>query len=1032
MTANLNLNGIPFRQDNLFNPSSIRIDGVQVLKQQLLTKQTPTLAGVISDERKNKGDARDIQLRQFRNLNGSTQYGSVPDNTDLNITNNLSVVVWAKNDNATLASFSILVGKYSFTGDQREWAIQINPDEKVLVVFGDPADGTFEGIWTSTSAIVPSSTASFGFTFASGNLKVYYNGTEIAGSLTSGTLPATLFNGTSPLLIGATDDTATTSYFDGDIYETRIYDTTILTASEMLDIHNRPTSHDLLGARLVGHYKLDNNASEDILDSSGNGNHGAWVNAPTKSTGGAVHSWANDVGYSERIDLNGTTDYVDITNALPDVQNLTKGRVSGKFKVASTGVFQQIFGASDKSDDSSDFGVRVLGTGVFHFLVRDAGVISLRWDSTDRYDDDKWHTFDITMTDSGSTILIDGVAGVGSYLTGNSSTVKWFADSLDLDSMTIGANEDDGGLEGFSDGSISDIVFYDSDATTVLHRWDGYGNTDTDWEDQVGVDNGTIVGSPSTISIPRDESDITNSVFGDILKYTGEVPYNALLKGGNCLSLDGTTQYVSTEIPSNFATDYVLFCEFSPSAITGTDSGKYRLLQTSAGISTKFGLAVDDSKVVMVYNTGSFLISTGVAVAINDNVKACVRKSGTTLQLYVNGVLIDNITATIGATDTEPIDIGSQNNTSDRFFAGKIWNIQVYDTALTQAQCEELTSTSEVVGITSYTHYPIANGAGTVIDDVSGNENHATTVNAPTWSTQDSYHYNLVEGFNKYMYFDGVANRVEMNTDVIPITGDFEVEIKAVYTGPSSPANNKYVFSQYEAMQTGRLICGINTSGQPFFGIESGAINGSSSWTDGQLHTLKVTRTGNTFEMFFDDVSQGTLVYSGNIYNDYFMIGDAFSISRFWTGTIYEAVIKDSNGDVISSYNGYGNTNADWVDQTGSNDGTVIGSPVNIRIPALTATTDVFGTTLRNSAGVYHNDAESTIDFTGGVASPVSVINAWETAWPFNTARVNPEFARTLTLDSVAHRADRFLAYKDALSGTNLTKVTNYTSTKEI
>jgi hypothetical protein len=53
--------GIPFGGTTPFDPSSISVGGVKLLKQQLLTKRTPTLGGIIYDERSNKGSARPVQ-----------------------------------------------------------------------------------------------------------------------------------------------------------------------------------------------------------------------------------------------------------------------------------------------------------------------------------------------------------------------------------------------------------------------------------------------------------------------------------------------------------------------------------------------------------------------------------------------------------------------------------------------------------------------------------------------------------------------------------------------------------------------------------------------------------------------------------------------------------------------------------------------------------------------------------------------------------------------------------------------------------
>lgn len=102
------------------------------------------------------------------------------------------------------------------------------------------------------------------------------------------------------------------------------------------------------------------------------------------------------------------------------------------------------------------------------------------------------------------------------------------------------------------------------------------------------------------------------------------------------------------------------------------------------------------------------------------------------------------------------------------------------------------------------------------------------------------------------------------------------------------------------------------------------------------------------------------------------------------------------------------------------------GTPLSISTPSgYTKISD-------NPAGAYHNGAETLIDFTNNVLSPEAVRNSWETAWAFNSARTNPEFKRTLTSGGIDHRVDRFLAYRTALTGTNLSKVNKYVTTKAI
>ena len=246
---------------------------------------------------------------QSINLNGTNQAGRVADNTALDITDNLTVSVWAKNDNATLSSPEAFFAKYDGTGNNREWQFYFDSSEKLNIGFGNPADGTFFGLWTSTNVIAIDSIKHYGSTVASGTLKVYVNGLEIAGSLTSGSVPATLHNGSADLTIGSSlASNVIAANWDGQIFDARIYagDSTVLTAAQILSIYeDGPNNVQFDGQSLRAHYKCDEEDGVTCYDSSGNGNNGTVENAvlPTIRTQQNILSFANQVGYN----LSGST-----------------------------------------------------------------------------------------------------------------------------------------------------------------------------------------------------------------------------------------------------------------------------------------------------------------------------------------------------------------------------------------------------------------------------------------------------------------------------------------------------------------------------------------------------------------------------------------------------------------------------------------------------------------------------------------------------------------------------------------------------
>jgi len=57
------------------------------------------------------------------------------------------------------------------------------------------------------------------------------------------------------------------------------------------------------------------------------------------------------------------------------------------------------------------------------------------------------------------------------------------------------------------------------------------------------------------------------------------------------------------------------------------------------------------------------------------------------------------------------------------------------------------------------------------------------------------------------------------------------------------------------------------------------------------------------------------------------MILGGYSASFIPEGTFRDIVLRQSDETVVGSWSGYGNTNADWLDLTSSNNGAVSGSP---------------------------------------------------------------------------------------------------------
>ena len=248
------------------------------------------------------------------------------------------------------------------------------------------------------------------------------------------------------------------------------------------------------------------------------------------------------------------------------------------------------------------------------------------------------------------------------------------------------------------------------------------------------------------IIVPRDEINTSQDVLGNPLQFSGEVPRNGQAVGSQCLDLNGTNTHAITPIPSNFSSDCVMFCEFSPDAVAASNAGRYRIFQLAFNNSTRFGMTVDDDRVRMLYNNGSTTFTDGVDVAVGDKVRGLVRKDGTTLQLIVNGVLVDEVeNITLAPVNSASIYLFSQGGGGARHFDGKVWNVQFYE-SLTQEQAVQLT----VDGIppkVGTAWWPLSETSGSNLAEVWHGRD-ATYINGNARSTQDRFHYHLAKGFS--------------------------------------------------------------------------------------------------------------------------------------------------------------------------------------------------------------------------------------------------------------------------------------------
>jgi len=548
---------------------------------------------------------------------------------------------------------------------------------------------------------------------------------------------------------------------------------------------------------------------------------------------------------------------------------------------------------------------------------------------------------------------------------------------------------------------------------------------------------------------PRDESDPTKDIDGNPLQYSGSVyPRRPEYRNSYAASFDGVNDYVDTGIT------------------TSSDTYIEATIKKSSVVNTRFIFGCNNSagteRIYVDDRTGLFRFVIGsnsdrIEVSATTGVWYVLRLY-TNGDVYIDGALAGNTGGTMDATET--IFLGARNNGGNdaTWWSGTMSTAKIYSNgALAQ--------------------YNFTEGAGDTAYDVSGNGNHGTINNASTgtegagfWAGRIDGEANALNnnnGFSKRMLFDGVDDFVDVfDNETVPAVYQSlsdDITIEANIWRASSGGSDAHVWRVAETVAELRQIGTSAGLGIPFsFGVDGDkiALGVTDDYTTGsenrQANTtlsrftpyhIKVVISGDNYEFFLDGVSDGSGTFT-TATGDRSVGANSSTLtfgsrskdsgvrdSNMVDGVIWGAKIStDSGATVIGSWNGYGNTDADWTDQIGSNNGTVNGSPALLRIPADTSepTKDVFGDTLTNPAITDgYNDSETELDAyniaEGDNPSPATNNNSDLDAIEFGEDLSSNDAAFMRLTSSTQN--DRLITFEDDLTGEDKELVEKFTET---
>ncbi len=823
----------------------------------------------------------------------------------------LSCFAWIK---TTASATDYVLSRYETLSNQRAFFIGVNATGVLDVFLSE--DGQYANsskIYESTTVVNDGDWHHVGFTWGSGVLKVFIDGSEAAVTKTQDDSFTEIHDSTNSFLIGAIRTGI--DNFDGSIYGVQVFNNA-LSSSEVSRLHADLGDYD---ATLIGFWKCDEGGGSISYDASGNENHGE-INDATLSMFhgtdiGIIKSWQNDFGYTNYGFQSGDYaqastgihwnigDTIRIQTLWQDYQDSSNGTVIG-----SESNDNYIFGLVNDSFAirmggsyySQSTGLDLSDLGTFYYdieITRDA--------SNDA-------SYNVYIRDKGdfNTVL-------ASYSVSNVGGASFGTLSMLFTSIQAGS------AQRKPNGRFDYVTVTKNEAP--YRNWTYVGGSE--WIESVAGDNASIIISDGSTEryIPRDESDTSKDVQGRALQHTGRVKYNLDLTNSHCASFDGVDDYIDLGNPNSMqfagSDSFTLsgWCDLS-----STTNTSFAIMNFAAGGSGGFRWTAG------VHRTTQFWFSNGSRTSQwqTPNDETDYRNpihftltydgsssSGTygVVKMYVNGeeVTVNSPSGSFytdhsfnysGATLKVADAISSINS-----FEGSIWGVGVWSKALDSSEISSLYS-GEIPSESLEMYLPLAEGGGSVAYDASGNQNHGSITNATLSSfwgaTQDVYHYNLTQGFSAYSGFEQAGgSRIDIDSGSINL-------------GVNNTFNIWMKWNQNECTivgNSGGYIFSLRPFGPYSFYAQTGSggqavLFSDTSMEDGKLHMVTMVREDEDFHLYIDGVFSETISEPLNGGLDTLIQHLSITgVTRTYNGLLIDTSFFDvalSPSEVAEAYNG--------------------------------------------------------------------------------------------------------------------------------
>ena len=361
-------------------------------------------------------------------------------------------------------------------------------------------------------------------------------------------------------------------------------------------------------------------------------------------------------------------------------------------------------------------------------------------------------------------------------------------------------------------------------------------------------------------------------------------------KYGNAGSFNGTSNYLdvggATTYDFGGTQPFSLAAWVNPTVSSG---GGDVISKYNGGVSGEYILTVDyDGTVVFHREVSPWELTTGPVIMFGQWNHIVANYDGSTMRIYVNGVLAGSMLSGSENTDTvTSVKIGAEftSGSPASYFPGYIDDVRIYNRALSASEVSQLYSdnsssiltavqgqsvpsvsfAAEEVGPGPVAYWKFDEGQGQTAYDSSSNKNNGTLGNStgidaydPTWVTNDQ----CVSG--KCLKFDGSASFVNPGTgSSLNITNAITVE---AWVNPAQWAgvdpNEMIIYNRgvYSSNNQGFLVglLGQNLWFQLGNGSTFVTITSSSNYSINKFQHVVFTWDGSTMKMYINGVQDAT------------------------------------------------------------------------------------------------------------------------------------------------------------------------------